>query len=159
LNKVIVYGLRMSAAISATPVSSPLPVIVPDRWAFRVRFVEFRWRVNINADQDVLMGVSKLSGRGAMPDAARFDLNTDFIANGGFGVEASGTEGLSTAISVVRRELWDYDYRMVMRPEAHLMVIGSLSQTIAFFIGGELVPASEGERNAIIAWQGGAKDA
>jgi len=143
--------------MSAVPVAAALPLIVPDNMAFRVRFCEFRWRVLVNADQDMLAGISRIAEEGAFASGAVLDLSTNLIASVGQSVEASGTAGLMVGQTVVRRELWDYDYRFVMRPTAHMMVVGDLGITVTFVIGGQFVRSTQNERNAIIANQGGAK--
>ena len=159
MNNTIQFGVLLTPAVAGVPVALPVPLVVPGGHAFRCRYVEFRWRQLQNVDVDMAVLLHRESSRPIYGSTNLFMLATGTIAFTSFGQEISGTAGISAAILTVHRDVWDMDYRLVMRPTGMVVGVGGLGIEVQLILAGELVGASEGQRNAIIATQGGAKDA
>jgi len=158
LNKTVQYTVSLTGSTNV-PVRADVPLKVPDKHAFRLRYVQFRLQSVHNADRDYFMGLSKLSRQAVHPGGTDpFTTDNTYIAYGSQGIEASGTDGLAAIRLDHHVELWDQDWRLVLPPTFHLLTVGS-GAIVVCVVAGELVPANEGERNAIILTQGGAKDA
>jgi len=157
MNNAIQFVARGAIATSGTALTVPLTV--PDKMAFRLRHVEFRMRDLPQAiDTRFNVGLSKLANDNIFATDLELMNYAHFLAYVSWGWEITGTAGLGGLLSMLRVPLWDYDYRLVMRPTVIGHAVGT-THTIAVAVVGELVRVSEGERNSIIAWQGGAKDA
>lgn len=157
MNSTIQFAATSSGGSSGTPVRVVFPLIVPDRTAFRVRWVDF-WISGLQAgDMNSFAAVSKLSVDRAKISLAAYLASTDFIARDSYFSELT-TTGEAATKTARRVELWDADYRFVLRPVLHVVSVVNTFATWNVQIAGELVGASEGDRNAIIAFQGGAKD-
>ncbi len=154
MNRTINFFTRLTPASSGVVVVAPLPLAVPDKLAFRVRYVDFRYRGFQNVDVDVLAGVSKVNRKAVPPNVNELTDDTTLVAFNSWAQELT-TTGATALLTSFRVELWEYDYRMVMPPTALLAAVGGLGVECWVVIGGEMVPASTGQRNAIIAWQGG----
>ena len=154
MNRTVEYGVRVTPAGSGTPLAAQIPLSVPVGTAFRVRRAEFRWRALPNADSDVTGGISKINQEAARPSANALLTHNQYMAFFSWAIEVV-TTGTTAVEMFVRQELWEYDYRLVMPPTAHLVVTGNLGIEVAFFLYGEMVPMSQGQRNAAIAYQGG----
>ncbi len=158
MNNVIQFSAGLTPAGSATAVATPIPILVPEGRAFKVRNVDFRWLTYPTADIVISMGLSRFAEEPIQRTIAVFLGNPNFMAYASFGFGESGTTGESSHFLNKKVELWDLDYKLVMRPTFHILQNGAACCFQMFCVlSGELVPASEGERNAIIAWQGGAK--
>lgn len=127
---------------------------VPDKFCLRLRAIEFRQQsVVAGADTRFHVGLSKRQNDvliGVETDLMEYQ---KFLAFWSQDSELT-TSGAASIRMSERVELWEYDYRLVMRPTLMSFSIG-LSLPVACGVIGELVPCSEGQRNAIIAWQGG----
>lgn len=154
MNKTIQYWgetLLVNGVGTADPLES---FRVPDRLAFRVRAIEFRGQALFAAaDTRFHVGLSKRENDVAIPVELTLMLYQKFLAFWSMDAELT-TSGMTSGHMFRRLELWDYDYRLVMRPTIMSFSIG-LALPVAVGVYGELVKASEGERNGIIAWQGG----
>ena len=156
MNRVIQYQVRMVGGSSGVPGVGAIPIKVPDKQCFRVRYVEFKQTSWQNVDVVQLGGVSPINGQRAFSSLLDFTNYTKFMAYHSWAFGESGTTGESGGFLHDRVELWDMDYRLVMPPTVHVVDVGSfLIWNVV--LAGELMPCTEGERNAIIAWQGGAK--
>jgi len=154
-NDVIQYAVFTSVAANVAQ-AVPIPILVPDGFAFRVRYCEFRHHGLLNVDQDARQAISIVADQRAFTADPQFVGYAKFIAYSSWGTEISGAAGLMVVKTVQHIDVWDMDYRLVMRPTLHTLHIGAAQASTAV-LAGELVPASEGQRNAIIALQGGAK--
>lgn len=155
MNEVIQYW-DFDTMLTGTSTAQGLQTFrVPDEFCFRVRAVEFRVDVLLfAADSRFTLGLSKrFEDRPRLPDTV-FLTYQKFLAYWAMESELTGTAGASAFPMSKRVELWDYDYRLVLRPTLLTRSNGA-TFTIAFGVHGELVPCTEGQRNAIIAWQGG----
>jgi len=158
MNKSIQFQAELVGAFTGVPVSVAIPLKITEGQAFRVRAVEF-WKTDIaGVDEVDLLGLSRLSQANVKASMPILRLATDFIARAALGIETTGTSSGHINTLHFRTELWEYDYRLVMPPFFHLGTIGQLTQWVCFLTG-ENVPATQGQRNAIIAWQGGLWDA
>lgn len=151
MNSVISYVVRLAASANSNA-RGAVPIRVPDGKAFRVRHIEFRLQGLQASDHLNLVSVSRLNQE-PLRTSTQLETSNHLLAFYGFTLEVQ-TSGLATLILVHRVALWDYDFRLVMQPTAHLFSV-QLADIVDVEMAGELVNASEGERNAIIAWQGG----
>ncbi len=155
-NEVIQFAASILAATNGVDTSVSIPIIVPDKMSFRVRYVEFRMHDQTNADAVILLGLSRQAEPTVRPGTVAFIQANQYIAYWSWGFEASGAAGLVHSPLSHKIDVWDLDYRLVMRPTFHLIRVGSTVPTTCV-VAGQLVPSSQNERNAIIAIQGGAK--
>ncbi len=155
-NDVVQYALTLSVGSSGTPIVGSIPLIVPDQRCFRVRHVEFRIQSISESDSAYQLGVSRSAVAQAMPSVASLLSFNAFLAFWGQATQIGGTTGMRHVPLSRRIELWDYDYRLVMRPTFHFVFVGAGLTTTAV-LAGEYVPCSMDQRNAIIINQGGAK--
>jgi len=158
LNKTVNYAIRGNISSPGTPLAFNFPLIVPDKLLFRLRNIEFKLEGLQTSDMDVHAGVTQLSRDPARQSSVLLIAFQHFLASADWVEEGTGTAGLTAVGANHRVELWDYDYRLALAPTFHLNTV-SLAQSMTAIIAGEFVGASEGERNAAIIWQGGAKDA
>lgn len=136
---------------TADPIAS---LDVPDKKCFRISAIEFRQQSVVAAqDNRFHVGLSKRQNDVIIPVEINVLTYPKFLAFWSQDSELTTTGAAALRMSH-RVELWDYDYRLVMRPTLMSFSIG-LSLPVACGIYGEFVACSEGERNAIIAWQGG----
>lgn len=154
MNRVIGFSVGLNHGSSGVPVVAPIPIKVPEGHAFRLRRVIFQLASLPNLDTDAFYALSQISIERAKESTARFR-NTIWIAQRNFSIEVT-TTGMASGNLILVEELWAEDYRLVMQPMFHTFAVGGL-QTNTCHLYGEMVKATEGERNAIIAWQGGAK--
>lgn len=127
---------------------------IPDGFAFRLRAIEFRNQSVVAAvDTRFHVGLSKRQADRLIPVETDFMAYQKFLAYWAQDSELT-TSGAAAFGLNMRVELWDYDYRLVMKPTIMSFSLG-LSLPVTCGVYGELVRASQGERNAIIAWQGG----
>ncbi len=152
----VIQFVRLVSPSANVAEAEAMPLIVPDGMAFRVRYCEFRHSGLLNADGDHRMAISIIAEQPAKLGDVDFNTYAKYIAYASWSMEASGTEGLMSIKSVQHIDVWDLDYRLVMRPTLHTLAVGA-AQAMTAVLAGEMVQASQGERNAIIALQGGAK--
>jgi len=136
--------------------ADPIPLRIPDKVALRVRYVEFRIEDLSNADRLLIMGLSLVAGERARTATTQFMEYNKYIAFWVTAWEATGAAGLMATDLSKRIDVWDMDYRLVIGPTFHALTTPTAAGITAV-VAGELVRATEGERNAIIATQGGAK--
>ncbi len=160
MNKTVQFGELLAGVTTGVPRAVLVPLKVPDKLAFRLRWVEFCKRDYGTADEVTHLGLSRLAVARVKSSVGAFVVSTDFLARECFGFEVTGAAGtgLSGQWLVRRFEMWDADYRLVMPPAFHLVNVGQVSEWTCF-IHGEFVPITMGDRNGVIAWQGGAKNA
>lgn len=127
---------------------------VPDGFCLRLRAVEFRGQaILIAGDSRFHIGLSKRQADTAIPVETVLMRYQKFLAF--WSIDSELNASGATSILMTRRvELWDYDYRLVMKPTI-LTFSAGLALPVAVGVYGELVPCTVGQRNAIIAWQGG----
>lgn len=157
MNNVVSFAARLLNVVSGTALLAPLPVIIPEGKALRIRAVEFRQRTYANTDAVVLAGLSPVNLSNPFLSIDAIIEHQRFMAFFGWGFGESGTTGESAMWLYQRTELWDYNYQLIMPPILHLMVISTVAKEVTCVLHGEYVPVSVGRANAIIAWQGGAK--
>jgi len=158
VNNVVQFVVRLVPALGNTAEAVRVPLAVPDQHALRVRYVEFRLEDFPNADRRVRAALSKVTDQPAREGTTAFETYNGYLAYMTLGWEASGTSGLSFGKIYERIDVWDMDYRMVMPPTFHVLS-HTTSTAVVCVVAGEMVKASMGQRNAIIAWQGGLFDA
>jgi len=156
MNNVITFDVAISPQVSGVPQFAVIPLIVPDKLAFRLRYFEVRLNGLVGSDNDIFAALSKGAEEPVKASNALL-IGGQYIASVGWTIEVVST-GAAALPMVQRVDLWDMDYRMVMRPTIHFGAVGT-GQAMTAVLAGELVGISEGARNGIIAWQGGAKDA
>lgn len=128
---------------------------VPDGYAARLR--AFELTVTTMAFTASQIHWTALSRAYKEPQAIVLEevmRDRDFLAILGFVHHKTGSAGISLMHNPQRIELWDYDYNFVIDPAAIYFANG-LTQDFTAAIYYEYVAKSEGERNSIIAWQGG----
>lgn len=154
-NDVVQYSIGVVTVANVASVA-PVPLLVSEGQAFRVRRIEYRIVDLPNTDRVVLMGLSRGADEGVLGGSDEFEDSTRYMAHWGLGFEATGAAGL-VAVELSRAfDVWDFDYRLVMRPTFHVLTITSAARVVVV-VSGEFVGATENQRNAIIAIQGGAK--
>jgi len=108
------------------------------------------------ADHDVFAGLSRRSEEEVRLGQAEMLTHNQFMAYWAYSIEIFVTSGGYERQHVHRVELWEMDYRLVMPPTFHVLQIAEARQVVCV-LAGEMIPVREGERNAIIITQGGAK--
>lgn len=126
---------------------------VPDGFALRVRHVRFVVQGFPGASGRFSMGVS-YRNRHLLPNTAAVFADKTFLGYEGAVVVTASAIGFNILSNVYRIEMWDYDYRLVMNP-TFVAEATFAGQQIECIVAGELVRATQGDRNAIIVWQGG----
>ena len=156
-NEVIQFAALNSGSLANTELAVPVPILVPGGLCLRLRFIEFRLTDTPNTDRELFAGLSRtaeepITGEGVNGIVG----HTRFMAFASWGFETTGAAGLNASPLSQRHDVWDMDYRLVMQPTFMSIAVTSAAN-IFCIVGGVLVPCSEGQRNAIIATQGGAK--
>lgn len=157
MNKTVTFLAALNPAVSGTPVRARIPLIVPNGFAFRLRYVLWVLQDARPSDAESFCALSRIADEPLRASLATLLTGNQYLSMFTWGVELV-TTGMSTSPLHQKDELWDLDYRLVMAPTYHMVGITNWTNTFCR-VAGELVPVTEGERNAIIAWQGGAKDA
>ena len=157
MNNVIQYVGEHTFVAANTGEASDIPLKVSDGWALRLHYIEFRLQFSIIAgDIDMYVGVSRKQNDEARVALAGVVGYAQYMAFWSHGQELT-TSGASFGELSHRIDLWREDYRLVLSPTFHGIGIGNTGP-VNTVVAGELVRVSQGQRNAIIAWQGGAKD-
>lgn len=151
MNEVLQYVAGITSAANQGDVVA-LPLKVPAGRGFRVRYVEFRRSALGGADETLFVGLSRFNQL-VLPTLVFTLMANHFIAFYSWGVEVvtSGSWGQSLSKKI---NVWDLNYVLVMPPT---FVQRSVQQanTVDCVMAGELIPLTEGQRNAVIVWQGG----
>lgn len=155
-NQLTQFVAVLTGGSSGVPVRAAFPLKQKDGHSFRLRHVEFRQTTYQNVDVVQFGGVSPVEDERVFPSLATFMAYNKFMAFHSWGFGESGTTGESATILHERIDLWDLDYRVILPPTLHIVDVGSFL-TWNVVIAGEYVKVTEGQRNAIIAWQGGVK--
>jgi len=154
MNNTIQYVGALTPTSSGTAVAGEVPLKVPEGRAFRVRFVEFRAGPGGAAsDYDLNVALSKVNQETIRIAAEGFNSQNTYLAYWSFSIEITTSGAYFSRLSK-RFDLWDYDYRLVMPPTFHTLQFVE-TRLVHCVLGGEMVSASQGQRNAIIAFQGG----
>ncbi len=153
MNNTIQFVVTIGVGSSGTPNTGEIPLVVPAGLAFRCRYVEYRIQSHTEADTTYSIGVSKGNRQPPRPNAAEVTRYNGYISFWGRAnqITTSGTRGIPITF---RQDVWELDYRLVMPPTVHRVFVGTgVVHTVV--LAGEMVKATEGQRNAIIATQGG----
>lgn len=151
MNEVIQYVATVTA-LANQGAAIAVPLRVPLGMAFRVRSVDFRFQGLGPTDETFLVALSRFN-REPAKTSTQFTISNHWIAYGGYNMEIQ-TTGMATIRINQLVDVWDYDYRLVMQPTLQAFAV-QLAAQVDCAVAGVLVRISEGERNAIIAWQGG----
>lgn len=154
MNKTIQYNALVTTGGANVAEVAPIPLIVPEGMAFRCRYFEVRLRTGTPGDRDSMVGLTQRNQDTARVNDAAFLSYNAFLALASWEEEHSGSAGIVAYLAVHRVDLWDMDYRLVMPPTMHILGLIRVV-TACGVLAGELVKATEGQRNAIIGWQGG----
>ena len=155
-NDVIQYSAVLNPTPTGVVLVIPVPILVPEGLGLWVRAIEFRWSGVQAGDFEAFAGVSLVAEQPALPSTAALLAHTKFMAFDALASEFS-TSGETLARTTRRVDVSDLRYVLVMRPTLQAVNVGNTFMTIVAVVFGELVGVSEGQRNAIIATQGGAK--
>lgn len=141
---------------SGAGIAGPLSALqVSDGECLRVRAVEFRaLSPAIGADARFSIGLSKRQRDTALATEVLQYTYPKFMAFWSVDMEVV-TSGSYVLLTTHRVDVWDLDYRLVMEPTILAFSGFGAVGVVAVVVSGEFVPCSEGQRNAIIAWQGG----
>lgn len=153
MNEVHQRHIANTTGALATPALYTLELNVPEFYAARLRAFEMRIAPSPTATNRVHVLLAKGRVRN-LYSALEYEILSmpQWIAVLGFDFVATAN---STALlfSSQRVELWDYDYRLVANPTL-AMLHSAVVQFPAAVLFYELVPCTEEQRNAIIAYQG-----
>ncbi len=153
MNNVIQF--QASVLTTEVPFSrADLQLVVPDGKAFRLRSVTWKLRSMIGGNVHLLCALSRVHAEPVRPVIAEFFGSAKWLSWFGFGEDLT-VNGMAAIFLHERQEYWDYDYRFVLAPTLHVARVFGSAIEVGVQLSGELVPVSQGERNAIIAWQGG----
>lgn len=153
MNNVIQF--QANVATASPPFSrADVQLVVPEGKAFRLRSVTWKMRDVIQSDVVLLCALSRVHSEPLRPVLNAFFESAKWLSWFSYGWEIL-TTGATSSFIHERQDYWDYDYRFVLAPTLHVARVGGTTIEVAVQLAGELVSASKGERNAIIAWQGG----